>query len=324
MSSSPRSRFTAPRRGRAWSAALAALCAAATLVQAQAAPAACEGSPQAGLGGKGVQAYALAEGGFAAWSAMHINIDGYGRAYHRQNRQAGAVLHLCVGGEVFLPDGTRYHGSVDNATCTGRFMDDVARIEAAGWADPGVGVVRWYGVVAEDEAKVAGRTVKGIKPVLQRDGSGFYVSPTSLVDRSVTDLADQRRYANPLRVAAAVAPGALARAGVRQGSFGVAIRADKQIAVPFIVGDAGPRIGEGTPALARQVAGLPLTDEITLRTRYAGAVEGKSVLWVFFGGAPMAFSHQQEAEVAVRAQAAFEAWGGVDRLKRCMASLPRP
>lgn len=125
---------------------------------------------------------------------------------------------------------------------------------------------------------MAGRTVKGIEPVLQRNGSGFYLSPTSLVDRSVTDLADQRRYANPLRVAAAVAPGALLRAGVKQGSFGVAIRRDKQIAVPFDVGDAGPRIGEGTPALACRAAGLPLTDEITLADRHAGAVEGPQVL----------------------------------------------
>lgn len=111
---------------------------------------------------------------------------------------------------------------------------------------------------------------------------------------------------------------------MKQGSFGVAIRADKQIAVPFVVGDAGPRIGEGTPALARQAAGLPLSDEITLRSRYAGALDGKSVLWVFFGGPPMAFNHQQEAEVATRAQAAFETWGGADRLKRCLTSLPPP
>ncbi len=271
---------------------LAALCAASAALHAASA---CEATKQADVGGKGVQAWKLAEGGYAAWSAMHINIDGYGRAYHRKNRQAGAVLHLCVGGEVLLSDGTRYHGSATQATCTGRFMDDLARIEAAGWADPSVGVVRWYGVVAEGQATVAGRTVKGIKPVLQRDGSGFYVSPTSLVDPSVTDLADQRRYANPLRVAAAVAPGALVRAGVKQGSFGVAIRGDKRIAVPFVVGDAGPRIGEGTPALARQVAGLPLTD----------------------------FNHQQEAEVAARAKAAFEAWGGAERLERCRESLPQ-
>jgi hypothetical protein len=284
----------------------------------------CSGTPQASVGGSGVAAWKLAGGGFAAWSAMNINIDGYGRAYHRKNREAGAVLHLCVGGEVFLPDGTRYQGSASQATCTGRFMDDLARIEAAGWTDPSVGVVQWYGVLAEGEATVAGRKVKGIKPVVQGDGSGFYVSPTSLVDRKITDLADQRRYVNPLRVASAVVPSRLVRAGVPMGSFGVAMHSAKKLPVPFVVGDGGPRIGEGSPALARLVGGLPLTDEMTLRNRYAGQVDGKSVLWVFFGGPAMAYDHTQEADVAVRAQAAFEAWGGVERLTSCAASLPRP
>jgi hypothetical protein len=284
----------------------------------------CAAAKQAGIGGSGVQGWRLADGGFAAWSGMNINIDGYARAYHRQNRQAGAVLHLCVGAEVVLPDGSRYHGSSTATTCTGRFMDDLARIEAAGWADPTVGVVHWYGIVADGEVKIAGQKVAGIKPVLQRDGSGFYVSPTSLVDRSITDVADQRRYVNPLRVSSAVVPGGLVRAGVAMGSFGVAIRRDKKIAVPFVVGDGGPRIGEGSPALARQAAGLPMTDDITLANRYAGQVDGKSVLWVFFGGTPAPFDHTQEKQLAGKARSAFESWGGEERLRRCVESLPQP
>ena len=91
--------------------------------------------------------------------------------------------------------------------------------------------------------------------MLQRDGSGFFVSPTSLVDKSVKDIADQSRYVNPLRVASAVVPSSVVKMGVGFGRFGVAIHRKKQIAVPFVVGDGGPRIGEGSPALARQVAG---------------------------------------------------------------------
>jgi hypothetical protein len=284
----------------------------------------CVATPQEALGGVGVRTWKLADGSFAAWSGMNINVDGYARAYHPLNRQGGAVLHLCVGGEVVLPDGTRYHGSATQATCTGRFMSDLRRIEAAGWDDPTVGVVRWYGIVAEGEVTIAGQRVKGIRPVLQRDGSGFYVSPTSLVDRSIHDVADQRRYVNPLRVASAVVPSKLVRAGVVMGSFGVAIDADRKIAVPFVVGDGGPRIGEGSPALARQVSGLPVSDEITLANRYAGQIDDKSVLWVFFGGTAVPFDHREEAELKNRAQAAFEAWGGAERLARCAQSLPRP
>jgi hypothetical protein len=108
------------------------------------------------------------------------------------------------------------------------------------------------------------------------------------------------------------------------GSFGVAIDADRKIAVPFVVGDGGPRIGEGSPALARQVSGLPVSDEITLANRYAGQIDDKSVLWVFFGGTAVPFDHREEAELKNRAQAAFEAWGGAERLARCAQSLPRP
>lgn len=284
----------------------------------------CDATALPGVGGAKVQAWRLADGAVAAWSGMNINIDGYGRAYHPDNRAAGAVLHLCVGGRVHLPDGSRYEGSENNATCTGKFMADVGRIAAAGWSDPAVGVVEWYGIAATGAAQIGGRTVRGVKPVLQRDGSGFYVSPTSLVDSSMTDLADQRRYVNPLRVAAAVVPRSLVQAGVKLGSHGVAVHTTKNIAVPFVVGDGGPRIGEGSPALARQVAGLAPTDQITLQNRYAGQVDGPAVLWVFFAGPALPFQHTQEAEVAVQARAAFEQWGGADRLAACTAALPRP
>src|SRR4051812_21778011 len=62
----------------------------------------------------------LADGGVALRAGMNINIDGSGRAYHRDNTAGGGLLHLCNAGEVFLPNGTHYQGSESNATCTGR------------------------------------------------------------------------------------------------------------------------------------------------------------------------------------------------------------
>ena len=283
----------------------------------------CDGKVLPGVGGKKVTAWQLADGAIAAYSGMNINIDGYGRAYHPRNRDAGAVLHLCVGGKVWLPDGTSYEGSASNATCTGKFMTDMARIAAAGWADPTVGVVQWYGIAAGGSVKLAGQQVNGVKPLLQRDGSGFYVSPTSLVDKNLKDIADQRRYVNPLRVASAVLPSSVVRQGITMGSYGVALRGKTQAAVPFVVGDGGPRIGEGSPALARQLAGLPVSDEINLKNRYDGQVDGADVLWVFFGGSPDPFDHEKEAEVAVHARAAFERWGGMARLAQCAKLVPR-
>jgi hypothetical protein len=277
-----------------------------------------------GVGGKGVKAWKLVDGGFAAFSGMNINIDGYSKAYHPRNRDAGAVLHLCVGARVWLPDGSSYEGSESSATCTGKFMVDVGKIAAAGWTNPNVGAVQWYGVAAQGSQVISGKTIKGVVPILQKDGSGFYVSPTTLVDSNVPDISNQLRYLNPLRVSSAVLPSSLAKQGVAIGSFGVAINSKSLRAVPFVVGDGGPKIGEGSPALARQVSGMLPSDDINLKNRYSGQIDKPEVLWVFFGDKSQPFDHTKEADVTVNALSAFNRWGGQARLNECVQTIPKP
>ncbi|WP_066262892.1 hypothetical protein [Hydrogenophaga flava] len=296
---------------------------ASALLAAQLASGAeCGGTPLAGAGGV-PKAWKLDGGGIAAFAKMNINIDGYAKAYHPNNAGGGALIHLCNAGRVVLPDGTRYHGSENNATCTGKFMTDVARIEQAGWMDRSVGAVEWYGILGEGTAVVAGRKVSSVKPVEQRDGSGFYVSPTSLADATVSDRAEQSRYVNPLRIAAAVAPKSIAVHGAAIGSFGVAYSIRKRIAVPFVIGDAGPRIGEGSVALARSVAGLPISDDITRANRFAGQVDRADVLWVFFGDGVQRFDSRDPGATFAAAALAFATWGGQARLDRCVSTVPR-
>jgi hypothetical protein len=283
---------------------------------------ACDGKPLSGINGVPT-AWKLQTGGVAGFAKMNINIDGYARAYHPDNATAGALIHLCNAGRVYLPDGTQYEGSESGPTCTGKFMTDVGRIGQAGWSDPAIGAVNWYGVLGEGSATIAGRKVASVKPVQQKDGSGFYVSPTSLFDSSITDVADQSRYVNPLRVAGAVRPASLAAQGVAMGSFGVAYDVRKKIAVPFVVADGGPRVGEGSVALARRVAGLPVTDAVTRANRFAGQVETRDVLWVFFADAAQRFDSRNEGATAAAALAAFEKWGGEARLEKCAGTVPR-
>lgn len=264
----------------------------------------------------------LTDSGVVGYSRIHINIDGYGKAYHPKNAAAGALIHLCNAGQVYLPDGKKYHGSIDNATCTGAFMSDVARIGNAGWKDKSIGLVRWYGILGKDEVSMNGEVVRGVVPVKQADGSGFFVSPTKFADQSIKDESIQRRYVNPLRIPAGVIPESaiLASKGVIMGSFGVAIRKDKRIAVPFVVGDAGPRIGEGTPALARALAGFPITDNVTRDNRFTGQVDAANVLWVFFGKKIPAVKYDADNENAliVASTKAFADWGGKERLDDCL------
>jgi hypothetical protein len=282
----------------------------------------CAGTIVLGLGGVS-KAWVLSDGGIAAFSKLNINIDGYGKAYHTRNAEAGALIHLCNAGQVFLPDGSSYEGSESNATCTGRFMQDVGRIGAAGWKDGTVGAVNWYGILGEGSVTIRGKVVRSVVPVLQKDGSGFYVSPTSLADRAIADQTDQSRYVNPLRIAAAVVPRSLIERGVAIGSFGVAFNVNKRIAVPFVVGDGGPRIGEGSVALARLASGMPLKDEITRGERFVGQVDARDVLWVFFKGTPDRFDSKNEGETTTKAKASYQSWGGDVRLAKCVEKVPR-
>jgi hypothetical protein len=66
----------------------------------------------------GAQRVLALQGGSGAVvrAKMNINIDGCGRAYAKTNAAAGALIHLCNAGEVFLADGTHYQGSESNAT----------------------------------------------------------------------------------------------------------------------------------------------------------------------------------------------------------------
>ncbi|RWA70566.1 hypothetical protein [Mesorhizobium sp.] len=261
-------------------------------------------------------------GGVAVKSKLNINIDGYGKAYHLGNASAGALIHLCNAGSVYLPDGSSYSGSRDNATCTGAFMDDVRKIKAAGWNNPLVGAVRWFGILGTGSVTVGGHSVRGVVPVEQLDGSGFFVSPTSLEDPAFP-ANDQRRYINPLQIPAAVIPGStnLERMGVKLGSFGVLVdtRRANAPAIPFVVGDNGPRIGEGTPALARLAAGAALKDPITRAERFSGIIDSKSALWVFFGKGQISRPFDANKAIADAADA-FRQWGGDRRLRDCLAN----
>jgi hypothetical protein len=238
------------------------------------------------------------------------------------NAEAGALIHLCNAGKVYLPSGVSYHGSVDNKTCTGRFMTDVAKIRAAGWRDPKVGAVEWYGILGTGSAVVQGRLVKNVVPVLQSDGSGFYVSPTSLADETIGETAEQSRYVHALRVPAAVIPSSayLRQLGIVMGSYGVAYDPSTDKAVPFVVGDGGPRVGEATPALARALAGLQITDQVTRANRFAGQVDQPRVVWTFFGrqGGTGTYKATDPSATVAAAAKAFDSWGGMKRLRSCM------
>ena len=260
----------------------------------------------------------LDNGGIVARAKLQINIDGSGRAYNWDNTKG--LIHLCNGARVHPAGGASYEGSADNATCTGRFMTDLLRIKKAGWTDGTVGAVEWYGVLGTGSAVVNGRSIRNVVPTEIADSGGFLVSPTTLGDPSFAP-SDQRRYVEPLTIATAVVPssGALKPFGVIPGTLGVAWRQQKRIAVPFIVSDAGPRIGEGSPALARRLTGLAPKADLTRAERFQGQVDLPDVTWVFFGGPVLPPPYTADT-VEKAARAAFDTWGGTPRLQVCASN----
>lgn len=105
----------------------------------------------------------------------------------------------------------------------------------------------WWGLV----------TVAG-QPVVQKPGDpfpGFYVSPTSLVDRGKA-LTDPRRYVDANTVPYLAIPPDLRPLGAWVGDVALVEYGD--LSSPAIVADIGPRgkLGEGSMALARTL-GIP-------------------------------------------------------------------
>ena len=289
------------------------------LVGASADGVSCQGEVVA----RGGQSFAALPGGaLAAMAPLRPVADGAPTAYHPLNAQGGAILHRCNAGEVVLPGGRSYEGAASNRTCTGRFERDAARIGEAGWTDGAVGAVRWHGLVASGRARVGGQRVPRAVPAIREDG--FHTSPTALEDADYA-AASPDRYVDAGRV-----PYAVVRRdqGIPLGTFGVAWRVRGCPSgrtcdpVPFVVADHGPRAGAGSLALARETSGLPLPGRYDRSNRYRGQAKDGDVLTVFFGGGrhdgPL-----DEATLREAADAAYEAWGGQDRLYRCRrAAIP--
>jgi len=120
-----------------------------------------------------------------------------------------------------------------------------------------------------------GLVTTGGSPVIQKPGDpcpGYYVSPTSLVDRSKA-ITDPRRYVDSNRVPYLAVPRELLTLGVGLGDVAWVEFRGKSTAA--IVADVGPRgkIGEGSIALARAL-GIPHSP------RHGGTGAGVAVtLW---------------------------------------------
>lgn len=157
----------------------------------------------------------------------------------------------------------------------------------------------WFGVVTDNGRKDG-------KPVVQ--ANGFLVSPSSLVDHSITDPANPARYVDAETVPYISIPSDML-AGSHGGPLHVgdlAVVVYRGKVVPCIVADVGPRGKFGEASIATAVAcGIPSSP------RNGGCSAG--VLYIVFPGsaASPAWPRSNE-DIAEAAMALFNNWGGVD------------
>jgi hypothetical protein len=179
--------------------------------------------------------------------------------------------------------------------------DDTGLDELTNAGIPG----HWDGVIQDENGN----------PVVQGPEDpfpGFYVSCTSLVDRS-KKRTDPSRYVDASKIPYIVLPGSLARdAGAHLGDFAAVMNVRDHKTAYAIFADVGT-LGEGSVALADNLG-------IWSNARQGGRRAG--VFYVVFPGSGNGQPRTGE-EINTETEKVFREWGGPAQLASC-ASEPEP
>lgn len=165
----------------------------------------------------------------------------------------------------------------------------------------------WWALVTDNEKR------NGL-PVLQGHGDpapGFYVSTTALYDPDNPNVRDPHRY-----VDAAVIPYIVlhpkARHFARLGDFATVVNLQNgKTAAAIVADESGPRlpVGEGSIALANSLG-------INSNPRSGG--KDRDVAYIIYLGSGNGRPRGLQ-EIATNSKRLFEAWGGLEKLKTCLA-----
>ena len=165
----------------------------------------------------------------------------------------------------------------------------------------------WWALVTDNE-KRSGR------PVLQgeRDPApGFYVSTTALYDADNPNVRDPRRYVDAQAIPYVVLhPRALRFAHL--GDFAMVVNLENgKTAAAIVADESAPnvRVGEGSMALAKALG-------VDSDPRVGG--KDHDIAYIVFPGSGNGRPKEFE-EIAANSKRLFEAWGGLERVKACLA-----
>jgi hypothetical protein len=166
----------------------------------------------------------------------------------------------------------------------------------------------WWALVTDNEKTSGTPVVQGtLDPA-----PGFYVSTTALYDRANPNPRDPHRYVDAANIPYVVLhPKALRYAQL--GDFATVVNLHNgKISAAMLADESAPNlpVGEGSIALAEALG-------VDSSPRHGG--QDGDVVYVIYPGSGNGRPRKLE-EILANSNQSFEAWGGLDRLKACLAS----
>jgi Fungal chitosanase of glycosyl hydrolase group 75 len=165
----------------------------------------------------------------------------------------------------------------------------------------------WWALVTDNEKRTG-------RPVVQGESDpapGFYVSTTALYDPNNLNVRDPHRYVDAATIPYVVLHPKSLHYG-RLGDFATVVNLENgKISAAVVADESAPNlpVGEGSIALAKALG-------ISSSPRYGGK-DGNVAYLVYphsGNGRP-----RELQEITARSRERFEAWGGLDKLKACLA-----
>lgn len=258
------------------------------------------------------------------FSNLDVNTDGSSRSYHPDdpNGRSKALNNIAnATSSIRDADGNDLDCSPRQGKCYELYITTFEKARNAQWATSGV--PQWR---SDDMIPWAKNASGASVPCTIPEGpfKGYFVSETSFaVDPSQPDCS-QLRYLDSLVFQAIVLPAGTAWASsAKDGDLAVVKDLGSGVTAFAIVGDRGPsdEIGEGTIALAATLGKATLNGSETY-TQIRKLVRADVVTLVLNGNniRDKEKGALTQALIDQNVKAAFDQWGGEDRLAACIAA----
>ena len=244
-----------------------------------------------------------------------VNTDGAPNSYHPDDPKGEnglAINTICNGANAYTATGEKLNYS----KCT-RLRRVFERVRQDGWDAHPTRRMEFYGVAPKPGS---GKRV----PCINDDPAwaGYFVSQTRFAVDPTLGNCKQEKYLNSLTQPFLIVPrkSKFTREGVGQGDLAVSYHVPSGRIVFGMIGDVGPNwgLGEGSVFTNQQLRGVAHLPKTKNETYGYGA---RDVVTVFLPNENYAGPYTT-AGIDAAASAAFDRFGGLERLQACAAELP--